>query len=385
MSEDGERTVAVVIHESVHGAATRSVTQMVPLLERRGWSFVFWVPRPSALFDELSESGFAVWGAPAQIEYSASAWRLPPGARARLAGIPPYLRGFSSFLGEGSPDLVHANSIHTSAEALVARAQGRAVLLHVHEMLRPGLMGAMLRSAAWRLHEVVAVSLASAIPLAHRGAWPRIVYESAPVPEKPVPVRENPRPFVVGTAGAVSTHNGTDIFIEAARRVLARSDAFRFEMVGPPFESPESGQARQLLEHAAEVGVEHRPAADVLECGKRWDAFVLPARRDPFPIAMLEAMASGLPVIGAGRDGLAEQIEDGCGVLVEPESPDALAEAIVGLADKPAKARRAMGRAARERVGGHFNLERQVDAMHDAYLCALARAADGRDAASGPR
>ena len=39
----------------------------------------------------------------------------------------------------------------------------------------------------------------------------------------------------------------------------------------------------------------------------RWDAFVLPSRSDPFPISMLEAMASGLPVVGTRRDGIAEQ------------------------------------------------------------------------------
>jgi glycosyltransferase involved in cell wall biosynthesis len=86
---------------------------------------------------------------------------------------------------------------------------------------------------------------------------------------------------------------------------------------------------------------------------------------------MLEAMASGLPVIGARRDGLAEQITDECGVLVEPEDPDALARAIVSLAGRDAAERRAMGEAARERVASLFNLERQADAMHEAYLAAL--------------
>jgi glycosyltransferase involved in cell wall biosynthesis len=86
-------------------------------------------------------------------------------------------------------------------------------------------------------------------------------------------------------------------------------------------------------------------------------------------------MATGVPVIAARRDGLAEQITEDCGVLVEPEDPGALARAIRALADSDARERAAMGRAARERVASKFNLERQAEAMHEAYLAALDAAA----------
>jgi glycosyltransferase involved in cell wall biosynthesis len=69
---------------------------------------------------------------------------------------------------------------------------------------------------------------------------------------------------------------------------------------------------------------------------------------------------------------LAEQITEDCGILVEPDDPAALARAIVSLAARSADERRAMGEAARERVASLFNLERQADAMHEAYLAALA-------------
>lgn len=371
LDEAAGRRIAVVFHEPHLGGATRSVTRIVPILAARGWEFCFWVARPSELFDHLSTEGHDVAGAPRHIEYSGRAWRLPPGPAARARSIPPYLLRFRDFLRDRSPDLVHANTIMTVAEALVARACGRPALLHVHEMLPSDPRGRLLRRAAWRLDQVVAVSNASAAPLRRRGRTPRIVYEGTPVPERSAEIRADPKPFSVGTVGVVSTRKGSDLYVEAARQVLAESEAIRFEMVGAPNDAIERNWANDLVSRAEAIGVVHHPQADTFECYRSWDAFVLPSRADPFPIAMLEAMASGLPVIGTRRDGLAEQITGDCGILVEPDDPDALARAIVSLAGREASEREAMGHAARKRVASRFNLERQADAMHGAYLAAL--------------
>lgn len=377
MSPDGQgagRRVAVVFHEPSLGGATLSVLRIVPMLAARGWEFSFWVPRPSDLYDHLAEQGHDVGGAPRYIEYSVRAWRVPPGPLARARSIPPYLRRFRRFLRERSPTLVHANSIMTVAEAAAARGTTRATLLHAHEMLPGDARGGLMRRAAWGLGEVVAVSRASGERLRWRGREPRIVYEGTPIPERTAAIRDDPHPFTVGTVAVVSTRKGSDIYVEAARRVLeAHGDAFRFEMVGPPNEAVERFWAADVLARAREIGIEHRRWADTFECYRTWDAFVLPSRADPFPIAMLEAMASGAPVIGVRRDGIAEQIADGCGLLAAPEDPVALAEAITSMAARGADERRAMGQAARERVASNFSLEQQAEAMHAAYLAALER------------
>ena len=93
------------------------------------------MPKPSALYDELAARGRDVDGAPRAFEYSFRAWRLDPGARRRLADTPSYVRRYRAFLADRRPTLVHANSILTLAEALIARRDGIPTLLHAHEML----------------------------------------------------------------------------------------------------------------------------------------------------------------------------------------------------------------------------------------------------------
>jgi len=373
VSDGAGRRVAVVFHEPHLGGATRSVTRIVPILEERGWKFSFWCPRPSELFEHLAAEGYEVAGAPRMLEYSVRAWRVPPGPLARARTLRPYFHRFRRFLRDSSPDLVHANSIMTVAEAMAARSDERSVLLHAHEMLPGGVRGNLLRRAAWSLDQVVAVSEASAGRLRRRDRVPRVVYEGTPVPDRAAEIRPDPRPFSVGTVAVVSTRKGSDLYVEAAREVLSGSDAFRFEMVGAPNDAVERDWARDLVSRAEAIGVTHHASADTFECYRSWDAFVLPSRADPFPIAMLEAMATGIPVIGTRRDGLAEQITDDCGILVEPDDPVALARAIVWLASLDGAEREAMGHAARARVASNFNLERQADAMHEAYLAALTR------------
>src|SRR4051794_13066690 len=368
------RTVLVVFHQDVLGGATLSVVRMIPHLEERGWNFVFWVDRPTPLFDALDERGLTVTGRPRPVAYSLAALRQPPGLRRRVRATPSYLRAFREFIHQTSPSIVHANSLFTLAEALTARATGTPTVFHVHEMRPRGWKGLAGRRFAHRVDEVVAVSKASSASFARSGVPPRIVYEAAPVPEEAVRLRPKPRPFRVGTVGVISTRKGSDIFVEAARQVTSTTDDVTFHMVGAPTDVLETDWAAEVLEAASSAGVSHKLQANVLEELAGWDAFVLPSRMDPFPIVMLEAMASGLPVIGARRDGIAEQITPETGILVEPDNPEDLARAICQLAAQSYEERAAMGSAARERVQQNFTIEDQAEAMHQCYTSVV----DGR-------
>lgn len=361
----------VVFHEEVLGGATISVLRLVPGLREAGWEPSFWVPRPSPLADELEERGLSVRGAPRPLGYSLPALRLPPGTKARLAATPGYLRAYASALRELRPRLVHANSLTTLAEASVARMLGIPVVMHVHEMLGGSPKARLAARAVNRIgSEVVAVSAACGRALATGGDSPRIVHECVPLPERPSAGSPG-GDVVVGTVGVISRRKGSDLFVRAAER-LAADPGIRFEMIGGVTDPLDAEWAADVLADARRAGVHHVERADVQAALDRWDLFVLPSRIDPFPIAMLEAMASGVAVVGArGHGGIEEMLADGAGALCPAEDPDRLADEIRRLAADP-ELRSARGDAARERVRGRYTLEHQSAGIAAAYEAATA-------------
>jgi glycosyltransferase involved in cell wall biosynthesis len=84
------------------------------------------------------------------------------------------------------------------------------------------------------------------------------------------------------------------------------------------------------------------------------------------PMSVLEAMACGLPVIASDATSHPEAVEEGCGALVEPGTPEGAAKAILALADDPAK-RRAKGEAARARAVEQFGIDKMID-RYEAFI-----------------
>jgi glycosyltransferase involved in cell wall biosynthesis len=98
------------------------------------------------------------------------------------------------------------------------------------------------------------------------------------------------------------------------------------------------------------------------------DVLVQPSVAEPFGMPIVEAMATGLPVVGSLTGGIPEIIVDGqTGILVERENPSALADALLWLLDNPALAEE-MGRAGRRRAVEKFSWDRITEELKSCYF-----------------
>ncbi len=97
---------------------------------------------------------------------------------------------------------------------------------------------------------------------------------------------------------------------------------------------------------------------DVLSVIAAADIFVLPSKAEPFGLVLIEAMAQGKPVVATAAGGPLEIVVSGVtGILVPPNSPAALADALRALILDPAK-RTEMGRQGRKRFSEYFTADR---------------------------
>jgi glycosyltransferase involved in cell wall biosynthesis len=363
------RRVAVALHEPVLGGATTAFLHALPQLERRGWSFTFWTPGRGAAEAELKGLGYPVAAAERQLRFSLASLREPPGAARRLSSVPGYLRRWRAWLAAQDAALLHSNSILTLPEAVSRPRSGSPVVLYAHEILPAGPRGALTARLARRVDAVAAVSDAAATALRRWGVETTLVYPGTPTPRAIRAPRRNGR-LVIGTLGTICRRKGSDLFLAAAESVRSEREDIEFRMAGSVVPGGEQEWARGVVDVALRRGVQHKPWVDSFAELAEWDIFVLASRRDPFPLAVLEAMAMGLAVVGTRVDGVPEQLGEDAGLLVEPGDADAIAAAVLRLADSP-DLRASLGAAARRRVERKFTLEQQVAGLERFYYAAL--------------
>src|SRR5439155_16208787 len=137
------------------------------------------------------------------------------------------------------------------------------------------------------------------------------------------------------TGGRLDHQKGIDVLLRALATVRQDRDDVRLDVIG---DGPERGAyerlARELGVAAAVTFHGFRPKAELAALMRRASLFVLASRFDNNPCVLLEAQASGLPIVASDVGGIAEIVEQN-GRLVPPERPDALANAILAaLADR---------------------------------------------------
>lgn len=189
--------------------------------------------------------------------------------------------------------------------------------------------------------------------------------------------------WLVGTVGRMETVKDQTNLARAFVRALdlqpeARA-RMRLVLVG-------DGALRAKVEAILEEGRVRELAwlpgerSDVPAILRGLDCFVLPSLAEGVSNTILEAMATGLPVVATHVGANAELVEDGMsGRIVPAADSDALARAIADYFADPATARR-HGRSGRQLAERSFSLDRMVERYHRLYCGLAARAPAARDA-----
>ena len=173
---------------------------------------------------------------------------------------------------------------------------------------------------------------------------------------------------VIGFVGRLTRDKGVPELIEAFEKVLDTEPRARLLMVGwfdASEDALEAGLRRRIECHPGMIctGFMQDPAPWY----RAMDMVVLPTRREGFPNAVLEAAASGVPVITTlatgARDAVVPEVT---GLLVPPGYPEAICEAILKLLEDKSR-RHAMGAAARRWVIEHFSEERVLQLTIEFY------------------
>jgi sugar transferase (PEP-CTERM/EpsH1 system associated) len=189
-----------------------------------------------------------------------------------------------------------------------------------------------------------------------------------------------PEHWLAGTVGRMQTVKDQTLLARAFVRALEREpglkNSLRLVMVG---DGPLRAEAQRILSEAGVADLAWLPGErhDVPDVLRGLDCFVLPSLAEGISNTILEAMASGLPVIATHVGGNPELLVDGdTGQLVPAGDPEAMATALIAYAKAPERAREA-GRAGRSTVERRFSMEAMVAAyqgLYDRLLCGPTKA-----------
>jgi glycosyltransferase involved in cell wall biosynthesis len=191
---------------------------------------------------------------------------------------------------------------------------------------------------------------------------------------------------LVLTVGQIGLRKGQDVLADVAVRLRDSHPELNYLVVGERHSNKQESVEfeRSLIRRFEEAGIADRLHRlgyrdDVPRLMNEADLLVHPAHQEPLGRVLLEAAASGLPIVATDVGGTREILTDGISArLVPPGDPVALAEEISEVTSSP-EVRSRLAVAARERIEARFTIERAVE-----QLTAVWNAAVGVPPSGGP-
>lgn len=343
-----------------HAGMLRALRILDEAAPRHGWQLHFAVP---ALVPLLAQVGL-----PAErtsIVPGLTGWRR---WRSRL-GLPRTVLALLR-LARGA-DVLYSETLSTLPYCLLAgRLLGVPTVVHVYSSYGSGR--AYRKHGLRRARHVVAPS-ADSLALARDalggfapGVRARVVYNGVDVARivgeaaQPLPAGlAQPGGPRVGMVGHLDWRKNPELLLDAVPSIRAAAPGTRVLLIGA---CPDGASEMRLRGRIAALGLESCVTItgflpNPFPVVRSLDVVVHPAWRDPFPLALLEAMALARPIVATAVGGIPEMLVDGeSGLLIPPGDAPALAAAVVALLRDEARRRR-LGEGGFLRLTTRFTLE----------------------------
>lgn len=372
--------VLLLVTQSELGGAQRYVLLLATHLKRQGYDLVVGCGEGGELIDALNAASIETYILPSMVR------DIRPTTDLRA------LSDLVKFIRDHKFDVVHCNSTKAGMIGRLAARLARApiVLYTVHGCVLNEPMSRPLFLIYWAIERVMATMTSRIIAVSEYDRETLLRYRIAPasriatIPNGIPPglPPENQRDvyrhrmreqlgipeeaLVVGTIANFYRTKALDVLLHAMARAADEHQNLQLVLVG-------DGQERPSIERLIrELGLEDRVVlTGQLPEGRRllpaFDIFVLASRKEGLPLALLEAMAAGLPVIVTQVGGMPEVVDHGhAGLTVPPEDPEELAAAMLDLISSPELAA-TLGRDARQRVLSHFTDEHMLARTLELY------------------
>jgi len=294
-----------------------------------------------------------------------------------LRMIPQLYRLFKFF----RPDVVHSHRYvlrYSLLPSLFCRIPVRVHTVHNVAQKEADWVGKLVHWIAFRLGKVVPVSISQEVARTVHAVYGKdiytpVIYNGIPTrqfvssKEQGITKKENENNITLLHVGRFAPQKNHLLLIEAFALAVKEYPSMKLWLVG-------DGPLRPAVEKAiVKMGLERKVLFlgirdDVRKLLADSDLFVLSSDYEGVPLAVLEAMAAGKPVVATAVGGVPELIEDGeTGILVPPRNPEALAQGILRLA-KDADLRQRMGKAAQERAQERFDISQTAREYEILYL-----------------
>lgn len=339
------------------------------------------------LAERVDTSLLIIRGGPLTERYAAA---VPTRTLAKHGKVDPlFLTRLVAAVRAERPDVVQTWGTTANVWAALAARLARVPRLVVTEGALDEWKGRVHRTVDRRVYgwadALVCNSRLVADFLVGHGADPqrtRVVPNAVPLPR----TAGSPDPAgVVLYLGRLHPVKGADVLVEALPAVVAAVPGSRFVIAGPAAQPAERALAARLQQRVAELGLGGcvdlpGPVEDPGELLRTARLLVVPSRSEGSPNVVVEAMAAGVPVVATSVGGVPELVDPGqTGLLVPPDDPAALADAVIATLRDPAAAAARAARA-RQVVTDRHALPAVVDAWLGLYreLCPQPAAAVAR-------